>query len=134
MPTYFDTSAIVPLLLVEPHSSVAREAWEASTGDCFAWRWLKVETEAALVRRKADAGVWSAWDRLESSLNWITLPDSEIEAVCRFNRNFGLRAADAGHLFIADRLSRSLHSLYLASLDKEMCEAAQELQLPLALG
>ena len=73
-------------------------------------------------------------DRIESLLSWIELPDSEIEAVCKFNRNFGLRAADAAHLFIADRLSRSMHSLTLASLDKEMCEAAQKLKLPLALG
>ena len=133
MNTFFDTSAIVPLLLREPHSDNARVAWTEATGVRLAWRWLKVETEAALTRRRAGAKIWQEWDRIESELNWIELPESEIEALCRFNRNFGLRAADAGHLFVMDRLSRTFESLALASFDKEMRGSAEELGLKLAV-
>jgi predicted nucleic acid-binding protein len=134
MNTFFDTSAIVPLLLVEPHSEQARVAW-AEAAECrLAWRWLKVETEAALIRRRAGVKIWQEWDRVESLLNWIELPNDEIEAMCRFNRSLGLRAADAGHLFMADRLSRSFDLFSLASFDKEMCAGAKELGLKLAVA
>ena len=133
MHTFFDTSAIVPLLLIEPHSEAARTAWAEVEGYRLAWRWLKVETEAALTRRRAGAKIWQDWERLEFELNWIELPDCQFEAVCRFNRGLGLRAADAGHLFIADRLSRTLDPLVLATFDKEMCVGAKELGLKLAV-
>ena len=132
MHTVFDTSAVVPLLFVEPHSEAAHRAWVEVEGHRLAWRWLKVEAMAALTRRRASAKVWQNWERLESQLNWIELPDREIEALCRFNRNLGLRAADAAHLFVADRLAHSLNPLSLASFDKEMRRGAEELGLSLA--
>ena len=92
-----------------------------------------METEAALTRRRAGPKIWQEWDRVESHLNWIELPDSETEAICRFNRNLGLRAADAAHLFVADRLSQTVDMMRLASFDKEMCAAAKELDIELAV-
>ncbi|TVP80771.1 MAG: PIN domain-containing protein [Puniceicoccaceae bacterium] len=133
MHTFFDTSAVVPLLLEEPHSNAARIVWAEAGRDGFAWRWLKVETEAALTRRRAGAKVWQAWERLEFELNWIELPDRELEAVCRFNRSLGLRAADAAHLFVAERLSRAFDPLMLATFDQDMSAGAMELGLKLAV-
>jgi len=133
MDTFFDTSAIVPLLLSEPHSDKAGIAWAEATETRLAWRWLKVETEAALTRRRAGAKIWQEWDRIESELNWVELPDSEIESLCRFNRGLGLRGADAGHLFVADRLSRTFDRLALSSFDKEMRAGAGDLGLKLAV-
>jgi len=129
MHTFFDTSAIVPLLLSEPHSEAARAIWAESQGYRLAWYWLKVETEAALTRRRAGARIWQEWDRVESELNYIELPDSGVESICRLNRNLGLRAADAAHLFVAARLSRTLDPLQLASFDEKMCAGAKELGL-----
>jgi uncharacterized protein with PIN domain len=72
---FFDTSAIVPLILREPHSQAARTAWETAE-ECFAWKWLKVETEAALVRRKASAPAWQLWRTIEASMSWVE-PDGD---------------------------------------------------------
>jgi predicted nucleic acid-binding protein len=126
MIVFYDTSAIVPLILIEPNSDKAQRYWKKAEGR-IAWRWLKVEVEAALTRRKAPSQAWNNWDRIEMSLEWVELPDSLTESLCRFNRTLGLRAADAGHLFIMERLTREFEDMELATFDKEMRAAAREL-------
>jgi len=42
-----------------------------------------------------------------------------------------LRAADAGHLFVFDRLFTEFPSLVLLTLDKELALAARNIGLPL---
>ena len=39
MEVFFDTSAVVPLVLREKHTQAARTHWHASTSR-WAWRWL----------------------------------------------------------------------------------------------
>jgi len=46
----------------------------------------------------------------------------------------GLRAADAAHLFLFDRLVIRLPELRLLTFDKEMAQAAHSLALPLDDG
>lgn len=128
MKTYFDTSAIVPLLLQEPHTQAALEVWSQSS-QCYAWLWLEVETEAALQRRAAPASAWKNWERIRSSINFLTFPDSEIPALRFLNRSLGLRAADAGHLFVMEKLSRVEPIIRLACFDIEMLKSASTLQL-----
>ena len=90
-----------------------------------------MEAEAALVRQKADADAWAEWSRVARSLTLVELDSRDHGALRAFNRGLGLRAADAGHLFLFDRLGRELDGLQLATFDREMTEAAKELAMPI---
>lgn len=129
MRVYFDTSAIVPLVLTESHSEAIRGAWP-DFGERWAWSWVAVEAEAALVRQKADADAWAEWARVARSLTLIELNPRDHGALRAFNRGIGLRAADAGHLFLFDRLARELDGLHLLTFDREMGRAARKLAMP----
>ncbi|AKJ64467.1 type II toxin-antitoxin system VapC family toxin [Kiritimatiella glycovorans] len=125
---FFDTSTVVPLLIAEPYSEEALSVWKR-TEERFAWRWLKVETEAALARRRAPMEAWENWGRAERALFWIELPDHQLEALCAFNRSLRLRAADAAHLFVMERLARAVPNVKLFTYDQEMRESAHALSL-----
>jgi predicted nucleic acid-binding protein len=130
MRVYFDTSAVIPLVLAEKHTEAVRSAWP-NISDRWAWSWLVVEAEAALVRQKADADAWTEWSRVLRSLNLVELNPSDHGALRAFNRGLGLRAVDAGHLFLFDRLSREVDGLQLLTFDREMSQAAKYLAMPL---
>ena len=131
MRVYFDTSAILPLVLPEVHSEAVRRAWP-DFSERWAWSWLVVEAEAALIRQKADADAWAEWNRVARSLTLVELNPREQAALRAFNRGLGLRAADAGHLFIFDRLTRELDELRLLTLDREMIQVAKDFSMPMA--
>lgn len=131
MTVYFDTSAILPLVLPETHSEAVRSAWP-NFSECWAWSWLTVEAEAALVRQKADGDAWAEWHRVARSLTLVELNPRDHAALRAFNRGLGLRAADAGHLFLFDRLAREFDGLQLLTFDREMIQAAQNLSIPMA--
>lgn len=126
MNAYFDTSAIVPLLLEEPHSQRAQIAVR-NARSIWAWRWAEVEAEAALVRRKASPLTWRNWRILKGEIRWLESSKEISQDICRFNREIGLRAADAGHLFIFERTAAVMEDLTLVTFDKEMTKAAHEL-------
>lgn len=130
MRVYFDTSAVIPLVLAEKHSESVRGAWPDMT-ERWAWSWLVVEAEAALARQRADADAWGEWSRVFRSLNLVELNPRDHAALLAFNRGLGLRAADAGHLFLYNRLSREIDGLQLLTFDREMSQAARELAMPL---
>lgn len=129
MQLFFDTSAIVPLLLQEPRTPDALNAI-AQAERLFAWRWLQVETEAALTRRRAAPAAWAEWRQISASIHWLELGESLLPALCAFNRPLRLRAADAGHLFVFDRAITVVPELRLVSYDNEMTTAAGQLSLP----
>ena len=120
---FFDTSVIVPLLLEEPQSEVAIKLWHQTT-DRYAWQWLRVETEAALVRRKATPGSWEHWQELQTAMHWLEPDKQWLKDLRLFNRGIGLRAADAGHLYLMERCRVHRPALRLATLDREMRTAA----------
>lgn len=129
MQSFFDTSAIVPLLIQEPHSGAALEIWQ-KTKISWAWAWLKVEAEAALVRRQASSASWRDWRTMEEQIRWLDQPTDFPAQVSQFNRVLGLRAADAGHLLIFEKAVGVIPELTLATFDREMEEAAKKLCLP----
>lgn len=129
MELFFDTSAIVPLILVEPHSESALEAWQRAER-VWAWRWLSVEAEAALGRRRAHPEAWAQWRSLAASINWLDLDPEAWDQLRSFNRPLRLRAADAGHLFIFDRAISVIPEMVLVNFDRELAEAADLLGLP----
>jgi predicted nucleic acid-binding protein len=129
MRVFFDTSAVIPLVLAEKHSEAVRRVWLDIT-ERWAWSWLVVEAEAALVRQRADADAWAEWPRVLRSLNLVELNPRDHGALLAFNRGLGLRAADAGHLFLFDRLSREVDGLQMLTFDREMSQAAKKLAMP----
>ena len=129
MQVYLDTSAAVPLILQEPHSKAAVSAWKHVT-QAWAWQWMRVEAEAALIRRKAGPEAWRRWRALSSRIEWLSFDESLFDQVCTFNRSLGLRAADASHLFVCDRALRAVPSLTLLTFDSEMRDAAQRIGVP----
>lgn len=127
MDVFFDTSVIVPLLIREPGSVRAVKIWQR-TELAWAWEWAIVETEAALIRRHTPPKAWAQWRTLSQRIQFLKL-DGELSAVSEFNRLLALRAADAGHLFVCDRLARQRPHLQLATFDTEMRAAAGRLGL-----
>ena len=130
MELFFDTSAVVPLILEEPHSQKALEAWNNTTR-VWAWRWLQVETEAALGRRRAGAKAWHQWRLISSAVTWLDLEPRMWPRLRAFNRPLRLRAADACHLYIFNDAASVVPDLKLVCFDKELNEAAKMLELDL---
>ena len=123
MKAFFDTSAIVPLIFQEPHTEKARRVWQDSSLR-IGWQWLRVEAEAAIHRRRGDAEAWTLWKTIERSMHWIEPDEDWLQPLKSFNRGIGLRAADAGHLFLMESCSNQIPDLALATYDKEMHQAA----------
>lgn len=130
MEIFYDTSVLVPLLLLEDGSERAKELWRR-TETAWAWDWAKVECEAALGRRHAGPGAWAKWRELVPCLRFLQLREG-FPALCEFNRFLAMRATDAGHLFVADRLARSRPACHVATFDREMRTAVPKLGLRLA--
>lgn len=130
MDVYWDTSGLVATLLQEPGTAEATGAWRKTTR-AWAWRWLEVETEAALGRRLAPQAAWVQWRQMAAGFRWLDFDRIEYSALCAFNRTLHLRAADAGHLFVCDRAATVIPNLVLFTQDLEMAAAAARLGLPL---
>jgi predicted nucleic acid-binding protein len=126
---FWDSSAVVPLLLEEANSASALNVWREA-GESMAWEWLRVEVEAALIRRMADAATWGQWRSLQRTITFVHLEAEELPALLALNRGCGLRAADAGHLFVLDRLCTELPDLSLLTFDGELSGAARVIGLP----
>jgi len=125
---FFDTSAIVPILIEEPHSEKAIQAWTKAK-NVWAWRWLQVETEAALSRRKAPAVAWQKWHQVSAVFGWLDIDDRQYSQLRVFNRTLRLRAADAGHLYTFHLAVPILPELKLVCFDQEIIRAAEVLGL-----
>jgi predicted nucleic acid-binding protein len=130
MQVFLDTSAVVPLVLKEAKTSDMHRCWSEFSRR-WAWDWLILEAEAALIRQQADAFTWRQWNKVAQSLTLVELPSEDRNALRAFNRGIGLRAADAGHLFMFDRLSRHIDGIQLITFDREMILEAQKLHVEL---
>ncbi len=130
MKLFFDTSAVVPLLIEEPHTQSALAAWSQCT-EAWAWSWMRVEVEAALGRRRADSASWNNWRLSSDTFHFIDFNREHLDALCAFNRSLTLRAADAAHLYLFDRVLHAVPDLQLITFDHEMRESARHLRLPL---
>jgi predicted nucleic acid-binding protein len=129
MQVFLDTSATVPLILLDPHSEAAAKVW-AVVDQAWAWNWMRVEAEAALTRRRALPESWKQWRSLSQQVRWLEPSASFLSELCAFNRSMGLRSADAGHLFVCDRVMQAVPSLILATFDKELRRAADRIGIP----
>lgn len=123
MNAFFDTSALVPLVIKEPHTASAQEAWRSASAR-LGWQWVQVEAEAALLRRSASPKAWAAWRTIESAVDWIEPDSGWLSSLRSFNRGLKLRAADAGHLYVMERCLDAVPDLQLIAFDEEMKQAA----------
>ena len=126
MHLFWDTSAILALIFDEAHSARARQASSMATRS-LAWNWLKAEAWSGLVRRKSERIDIEKLNSLLSAIEYLNLETSHMDELCFCNRNWRLRAADAGHLFCFQQASFVLPDLQLVCFDEEMaCVARKE--------
>jgi predicted nucleic acid-binding protein len=130
MHLFWDTSAVVPLIFQEPHTERAHRAL-AQGQLAFAWSWMRIEAEAALLRRRAGSEHWRELNELLSAFIWLVMNPSEESALCQLNRPLGLRALDAGHLYVCSRAMAADPAIQLVSFDHEIQSAAMACSLPL---
>jgi hypothetical protein len=130
MVLFWDTSAVLAMVVQEPHSAAALQAAGQAT-QSYAWRWLEVEASAGLARRRATAEQWRGLDRIVAALSYADIPPARLTDVARENRVWRLRAADAGHLFCFRQLSIVFPGIRMVCFDTEICAAVRAARLPL---
>jgi uncharacterized protein len=131
--TFWDTSAVIPLIMEEPHSASAIEIWQDSEA-YWAWDWVHVEGEAALTRQSRTPEIWKQWLFISQQIHCVSLQPHQHASLRMMNRGLGLRAADAGHVYVFDRLLEVLPDLMMVSFDQEMLDALDQLGLPVHPG
>jgi hypothetical protein len=128
MNLFWDSSAVLALVLDEPRSPDARAAWDQSDAD-YAWRWLAAETSAGLARRRANNSQWKALDEILGAFHFSDPESNAVDAIRQANRRWALRAADAGHLHCFQQVSFVLPEIELVCFDDEIITAAKGLGL-----
>jgi uncharacterized protein len=130
---YWDSSAVVPMVLEERTSDVVRSVL-AEDPEIVTWAWTRVEVVGA-VERKARRGEWSRaerrlalerFERLSDSWNEVTdLLSVRTRALALLGRH-ELRAADAAQLAAAVLVAeQSLPGLAFVCLDARLAYAAE---------
>jgi predicted nucleic acid-binding protein len=131
---FWDTSAIVPLLVAEP-STQRVQALLRRDSDILIWWGTEVECVSALTRLQRTAALDGkelalASDRLRALAGgWNEIEPNELvrESAKRFLRVHPLRAADALQLAAAfTAADRRPSSLEMVTLDERLAAAAQK--------
>lgn len=108
MIAYFDTSAIVPLLVAEPATGPCQEHWSAADR-LVTVRLARVEARAALAQAERTGRISppqlrsavTGLDRLLDQVNHVEVDDGLVRAAADVAEAAGLRAYDAVHLAAA---------------------------------
>jgi predicted nucleic acid-binding protein len=126
---FWDTSAIVSLIYKEPHTTEALRA-HANAFRSFAWGWLEIEAQAALLRRGATAADLKTLQNLLSFFDFIDIdPDPKLNhypSIRKILEVHRLRAADAGHLFCLLQAKKIQPDIIFVCFDEELIRAAQK--------
>ena len=130
---YWDSSALIPLVIAEPASEHAR-TWLSGGGRIVTWAWSRTEITSAIERR-AREGALSRAQRREALQRFDVFAESwdevtELLAVrARANALLArhpLRAADAGQLGAALLIQEQLAgALTFVCLDQRLSIAAE---------
>ena len=137
MITYFDTSALVPLLVDEPGSARALQLWEAST-QVVSCRLVLPEGAAALARalrkgrisRDEHDGAQRGLLDLYAELATLDVSDELVRVAARLAVDQGLRGYDSVHCAAAVSLAGP--RLVVASGDSDLLAACSGLGLATA--
>ncbi|MGH7868308.1 MAG: type II toxin-antitoxin system VapC family toxin [Candidatus Dormibacteraceae bacterium] len=125
---YLDTSAVIPLLVVESSSVRCRRFWDDLDG-AVASRLLYVEAVGALARahRAGRLSFQSYGDSLQvldqiwSEVTVIEVSDSVVRRAAMLASQFGLRGYDAVHCACAEQIEKQ--DIVAASGDKQLLGA-----------
>lgn len=128
---YFDSSALVKLLMSESGSDVAAEVWDgcdAAVSSRLAYPEVRAALAAAernqfITTRECDEAE-SAWERYWGALRPIELSAAVAERAGRLTRDSRLRAADAVHL--ASALAMGLDDIVVATWDQRLQSASMD--------
>ncbi len=138
MIAYFDTSAVIPLLLGEPSSAVCARMWNEAARSVSV-RLLYPEARAALARAERLGRITKRQHEVAvAELETIITELDHIEITTQLARNAGdlaqahqLRGYDAVHLAAAIAALDS--DLVLVTADNDLAAAARAQGLPVAL-
>lgn len=133
---YVDTSALVALLVNEPHSAAVGRWYAGSSDELGSAAWCVTEFASALgikqrTRQMDAAQAQQAWERFERlaahdlRLLPVELADFHRAAVMTLDAAQSLRAGDALHLACAERSGAK----FVATLDDVMARNAQRLKI-----
>jgi len=128
---YFDTSAVVPLLVVEPGSSLAARLWNGADR-VVSTRLVYPEGRAALAQAQRLGRVTSrqlrrAVDELDAKYTELDLVEVDNQLARRAGqlaKTHGLRGYDAIHLAAADRVRDP--DLVVVAGDRALLAAAKK--------
>jgi len=129
----WDSSAVVALIFEEEATPLAVKAWERDPRP-IAWRWMMIETHAALVRRGATPSNWADWRWRLDRFDWSELSPVALEHVMEANAGWKLRAADAGHVFVFEQFLDEGLDVGLVTFDREMRALCETKGWPLWRG
>lgn len=128
MNLYWDASALLSLVFQEPSSASARQAFACSSLD-IGWRWAAVEATAGAIRRRANSAQWALLEEILAGIRYVDLEPDEVDKLCRINREWGLRAADAGHVYVFKKVTGMISDLEMVCFDREMRSVVKRLDL-----
>lgn len=134
MIVYFDTSAIVPIVIDEPASAVAAQLWDEADR-VVSSRLVYPEARAALAMARRLGRIdhvslgraTRAFERLFNQLDLVELVDSLAREAGRLAEQLGLRGYDAVHLASA-RLIADAETV-VATGDRRLLAAARSVGL-----
>jgi uncharacterized protein len=134
---YFDTSALIPLLVEEPGSVRAGRVWDVAD-HVTSVRLIYTEARAALAQaarleRLALADLTTALDALDGlyeQLDLVEVDDLLVRRAGELAQHHALRGYDAIHLAAADRVRHD--TTVMVAGDRELCAAAGALGLAVA--
>ncbi len=130
MIAYFDTSALIPLLIDETGSNAAGEAWDRALR-LVSIRLVRVEARAGLALAARTSRISSAQlrtfarelDNLLVQLEFVEIDDGLVRSAGDLAESQSLRAYDAVHLAAA--LTVAADDLVVVAGDRALVSAAQ---------
>ena len=137
MITYFDTSAVVPLLVAEPASAFCRQLWDSSDA-VVTFRLLYVETAAALaqalrldrIRHRDHQAALRLLDQLWEEFDIVEADAQVIDRAAELAHAAALRGYYAVHCASAEQVTDA--DLVLASGDHALLTATARLGIATA--
>ncbi len=124
MTTFWDTSAILPLVYKEVHTPAAQTAADRA-GPHFAWEWLRVEARLAIARRGNQPDRVRRLGEWFESADWQELGSEKLADVIDLGVRHRLRAANAGHLFTLLQTRRLFAEIVFVCFDEDLAAAAK---------
>lgn len=137
MIAYFDTSALIPLLVDEPGSERAARLWDVAD-NVIAVRLIYAEARAALAQanrtgRLVASNLSTAIDGLDglyASLDLLEVDDHLVRRAGELAQHHALRGYDAVHLAAAERVRDD--ATVMVAGDRDLLAAAGALDMAVA--